>query len=264
VSVIDSHAHVAPHWYEPVEVLRAQMDRAGVSGAVLVQMLGQTDNAYIQSCRRVDPRGFATVVLVDIERPDAAEHVARLAADGASGLRLRPAARSPHGDPLGIWRAAAAAGLAISSPGTSADFAADAFAALLEALPDLPIVIEHLGSSSTPDRDDAERALRRRVFALARYPNVFIKIPGLGEFAERKKPPGDDPFARPIPPYLDEVLAAFGPSRMMWGSDFPGVSSREGYANALTWCRAALSAATTSDRDWIFGGTAARVFATRP
>jgi L-fuconolactonase len=264
VSVIDSHAHVAPHWYEPVEALRGQMDRTGVDGAVLVQMLGQTDNAYIQSCRRREPHRFSTVVLVDVENPDAAGEVARLAADGAAGLRLRPTARSPRGDALGIWRAALAAGLAISSPGSSTDFASPSFAELVAALPDLPIVLEHLGSTSTPDRDDEQRALRRTTFALARYPNVFIKVPGLGEFAERAKPPGDFPFARPLPPYLDEVFTAFGPARMMWGSDFPVVSSREGYANALTLCRDALAACSATERAAIFGGTAARVFSTRP
>ena len=41
------------------------------------------------------------------------------------------------------------------------------------------------------------------------------------------------PFVEPIPPLLDEVYAAFGAARMLWGSDYPNTSHREGYANGL-------------------------------
>lgn len=46
----------------------------------------------------------------------------------------------------------------------------------------------------------------------------------------------------------------------MWGSDFPVVASREGYANALLGSEQAFAAA---DRDRIFGATARLVFGSR-
>jgi L-fuconolactonase len=66
-----------------------------------------------------------------------------------------------------IWRAAADVGLAVSCAGSAAEFGAPEFAELIEALHDQ----------------------RQAVFGLARYPNVFIKVPGLGELANRAMPP---------------------------------------------------------------------------
>ena len=48
--IADSHCHVSPHWYEPVESLLFQMDRNGVEHAVLIQMQSQFDNSYQQEC----------------------------------------------------------------------------------------------------------------------------------------------------------------------------------------------------------------------
>jgi L-fuconolactonase len=259
--IIDTHCHASPVWYEPVESLLAQMERNGVDAAVLIQMQGQFNNDYQFECVRRYPGKLASVVLVDVNQSGAPATLEQLAAQGAAGVRLGPAWRSPGPDPLAIWRAAARLGLPISCGGASADFASDDFAALIEALPELTIVLEHLGSVSKADQNEQETARRRKVFNLARYPNVYIKITGLGEFCRRALPVKEPfPFAEPIPAYLDEVLASFGPQRMMWGSDFPPVSSREGYRNALRLTMERFAGCTQADRDRIFGGTAAEVF----
>src|SRR5216683_6890289 len=104
--IVDSHCHVSDCWYEPVESLLDQMERNGVEKAILIQMQGQANNAYQAACVRQYPGRFASVVVVDTDRPDAPATLARLAAEGASGVRLRAAARSPGDDPLAIWRTA--------------------------------------------------------------------------------------------------------------------------------------------------------------
>jgi L-fuconolactonase len=259
--IIDSHCHVATGWYEPVETLLFQMDRHGVDRAVLIQMLGQTDNAYQQDCARRYPDRFTSVVLVDAAAPDACATLRELAASGACGVRMRPTTRSPGDDPLAIWRTAAACALAVSCVGASLSFADPAFEAVIAALPDLNIVLEHLGGSSRPDADEAERAARQRVFEYARYPNVFLKLPGLGELAPRAPGPlAGVPFSPPRPAVLDQALAAFGPARLMWGSDFPPVAAREGYGNALNWVRGAVEHLTAAAQAMIFGGVALNVF----
>jgi L-fuconolactonase len=172
--VVDSHCHVSPSWYEPVDSLLFQMERHGVAHAVLIQMQGQFDNAYLFDCVRRFPGRFAPVVQVDAARPDAVDALARLAGAGASGVRLGATTRSPGIDPLAIWRAAADLDLAVSCAGTAADFASASFAEVAATLPELPIVLEHLGSVNQPDRDETERAARLNAFALARFPNVFI------------------------------------------------------------------------------------------
>jgi L-fuconolactonase len=223
--------------------------------------MGQFDNEYQFECVRRYPGRFANVVMVDTERPDPTQQLERLAQRGASGVRLRPTTRSPGDDPLAIWRAADRLGLVVSCGGDSSGFASDEFASTIQALPGLRVVIEHLGSVSRRDLDAAQQARRRAVFGLARFPNTFIKVTGLGEFSERAMPvPGGFPFVQPIPALLEEAYAAFGPSRMMWGSDFPPVAAREGYYAALNLTRDQFAARSQSDRELIFGETARSVF----
>jgi L-fuconolactonase len=235
MDVVDSHCHVSPVWYEPVESLLFQMDRHGVAHAILNQMFGQADNTYQADVVRRYPGRFASVVLVDPDQPDATAALERLVAEGASGLRLRPTARSRGRDPLQIWRDAERLGITVTVGGVGGPegrgelFATDEFRDVVRSLPKLRIVIEHLGSLTNQNDE-----VQRRVFALAKYPNVYIKFHGLGEFCKRAMPVlGSFPFAEPIPPLLDLAYEAFGPSRMMWGSDHPPVSRLEGYGNAL-------------------------------
>ena len=234
--IVDSHCHASPVWYEPVETLLFQMERYGVSHAVLVQMQGQTNNEYQFDCVRRYPGRFAPVVVIDTDQADAPETLRRLAEQGASGVRLRAAMRSPGDDPLAIWRAAGRLGLAVSCYGSGMEFATDAFARLVESVPEVTIVIEHLGSHSRPDADDAERAL-----------------PVAEPF----------PFVQPIPPYLQQAYDAFGPRRMMWGSDYPPSGTREGYGNALHLPMEQFADKSEEDRAAIFGGTARAVFPPR-
>jgi L-fuconolactonase len=255
--IVDTHCHASLDWYEPVETLLYQMDANGVDHGVLVQINGQFDNEYQFECVRRYPGRFANVVLVDSDRPDAPEQLDRLAERGASGVRLRPTSRAPGDDPLAVWRTAERLGLSVSCGGSGAEFASDQFRDTIAALPGLRIVIEHLGSISR--RDPPE--LRRTVYGLARFPNVFIKVTGLGEFAERALPvPGGFPFVQPLPPLLEEAFAAFGPARMMWGSDFPPVATREGYRNALRLTLEQFGNKSQADRDLIFGQAAQSLF----
>lgn len=259
--IVDSHCHATHAWYEPVEALLFQMDRYGVDRAVLIQIRGQADNSYQAECVQRYPERFASVVVVDTGKPDAPERLARLVEQGASGVRFDAIARSPGDDPLAIWRAAERLGIAVSCFGSGADFASDAFAALVASVPKLKIVIEHLGSVSHPETNDTERQQRQQALTLARFPNCSIKVPGLGEFCQRALPVTEPfPFVQPIPTLLEQAYAAFGPSRMMWGSDYPPVSGREGYGSALRLTMEQFAAKREEDRHLIFGAVAQSVF----
>ena len=264
MTVVDSHCHASLVWFQPVETLLHEMDRNQVDQAVLIQMMGQTDNTYQQECVRRYPDRLASVVLVDHTRVDAADDLARWVDAGASGVRLPPEARSPGDDPFAIWRGASHLGLVVSCLGYASNFASEEFMRLVEAVPETRIVIEHLGVTGAIDQSPESAAARRCIFDLARFPNTAIKVPGLGEFARRAMPVrGSFPFEEPVPPYLDEAFEAFGARRMMWGSDFPPVAAREGYANALRLCQAYFTRRSAEDRARIFGGTASEYFPMR-
>lgn len=263
--IVDSQCHVSPLWYEPVEILLRQMDSNGVAQAVQVQLLGQFDNTYQQDNVRRYPGRLASVVAVDAAKADAVPLLSRLANEGASGARFRPTARCASGDPLAIWRAAEALGLAVSCVGNTATFSAPEFVEVVAAVPRLPIVLEHLGGTSTPDANATEIAARRRVFELARFANVYLKVPGLGELTPRGPMlPAEGCPLEPQPAILQDALRSFGAERLMWGSDFPPVAAREGYANALQWVRHAFAGESAQTMAMIFGDNARRIFRLPP
>ncbi|MBI2958497.1 MAG: amidohydrolase [Chloroflexi bacterium] len=253
--VVDTHVHASPYWFEPIEVLLFQMNAQRVDKATLVQFFGQTDNRYIFECARRFPGRFSPVVAVDTEGADVPRALKQLASEGAEGVRLRPTTRSPGEDPLAIWRVCAELGLAVSCGGSEEEFASDDFRKLVEALPDLPVIVEHLGH---PQHDKPPYPVYQKVLALARYPNTYIKLGGLGEICERPFPFAD-PFysVHGVPPFIKMAYEAFGASRMMWGSNYPPCSRLEGYANTLRLVEEYLTGfCSQDDKQWIFGKTA--------
>jgi L-fuconolactonase len=248
--IVDTHCHVSTAWYEPVEQLIQQMDRNSVEKAVLVQMGGQHDNSYQAECVAKYPDRLVSVVLVDVSGEAAPDELAALVEEGARGVRLPAGARAPD-----IWARAAELRVPVTSLGSPDAFSAPSFRENLETMGDVPVIIEHLGGMKA----DCDRAVREAVFALAAHPNAHMKIHGLGEFCRRNMPVTSPfPFDRDDVPLLHEAHGAFGPDRLMWGSDYPPVSGREGYANALRLTMDQFP--SEDDRRSIFGGTAARVY----
>lgn len=248
--IVDTHCHAGIHKYEPVEVLLFHMAQQGVAQAVFIQYMGNTDNRYLLDCMAAYPGKFAAAMLV--EPADDGSRIRSWAEQGIGGIRLPANFRGTGRNPLAHWHTAAALGLVVSTPCTPATLLSAEFLEVVERFPDLQIVIEHLGGVSyaaPPPYTEFQQVL-----TLARYPNLTIKLPGFGEFCE---PP--HPFAH-IPPFVDMTLAAFGPQRIMWGSDWPPVSSREGYGNALHVGLTYLDHLTPDEKAWIFGRTAQKIW----
>jgi L-fuconolactonase len=256
--VVDSHCHALPHWFEPVEVLLHQMDANGVEKATLVQVGGQFDNRYVIGCVRRFPKRFCALVIVDTDRRDAPEMLEHWVGEGAVGVRLRPTARSPGPEPLAVWRRAAELGIPVSAFGTTDEFTSPEFEEVFAELPNLPIIVEHLGRIR---RDEAPPYNRfRKVLALARHRNAYIKVHGLGEFCRRPNPFPQPMRFQNVPPFMKMAYEAFGARRMMWGSDFPPVAGREGYRNALRWPMDHIPCRNEEDKEWVFGKTALSLF----
>ena len=73
------------------------------------------------------------------------------------------------------------------------------------------------------------------------------------------------PFRQPIPfgeipPLIEMAIEAFGPRRLMWGSDFPPVAAREGYGNSLRFPMEHVKFKSEVDKEWVFGKTAATLW----
>jgi L-fuconolactonase len=257
MAIVDTHVHVALHTYEPVEILLTQMQYNNVEKTVLVQSTTTTDNTYVIECMRRFPGRFSVVCRVEEESPKAVEQLEHWHREGADSLRLRNFHRSPGEDPLAIWRKAQELGMPVSVGGPAEVFASQDFSRLLESLPDLKMILEHLGGMGINAIGESNRppdSQFRQVLRLAGYPNTYIKIHGMGEICS-------PPFPyKEIPPYVKMAYDAFGPQRMMWGSDYPRVVLREGYRNALRFTMEQMAFCSHEDLEWIFGKTALSVW----
>jgi len=94
---------------------------------------------------------------------------------------------------------------------------------VLERHPELRLIVSHLGLPPAVEQVPTETTVRqalRSVLALAKFPGVRIKLSG---FYALTKPGYDYPH-RAAWPYVEALLADFGSSRLLWGSDFsPGL-----------------------------------------
>jgi L-fuconolactonase len=148
--------------------------------------------------------------------------------------------------------------LVVSVLGNVEQFASDEFHRLVSQVPNLSVIIEHL-AGMRPGAE-APYEVYKRALALASYPNTYMKVGGLGEICVRPSILGNSLAFDDAPSLIEMALEAFGPERMMWGSDYPPVSSREGYGNALRGVMEHPAMSGPGDREWVMGKTAAKVF----
>lgn len=120
-------------------------------------------------------------------------------------------------------------------------------------LPSLTFVLDHLGKP--PIASAALEPWASGVRALAALPNTVCKLSGMVTEADPASWSVDD-----LRPYADVVLEAFGPRRLMFGSDWPVCTPLASYGEVLSLARELTTDLDERDRDRIFETTAARVY----
>ena len=123
--------------------------------------------------------------------------------------------------------------------------------AFARALPSQPFVLDHAGK---PDvRSGEYTAWRRSLDDLAALPHVSCKLSGLVTEADwRAWTPGA------LRPYLDAALEAFGPSRVMLGSDWPVCLVAGSYRDVIALVTDAIAEYSADERRQITSETARR------
>ena len=127
-----------------------------------------------------------------------------------------------------------------------------ALRALLDRHPSLRLVIDHAAKPEIAAGRVEPWATDMR--ALARNTGALVKLSGLVTEAE------PDWSVEHLRPYVDLLLAEFGPERMMFGSDWPVVTMRASYEAWMATTEALLGRLDAAARAAIFGGTAARFY----
>lgn len=280
--VVDTHMHVwssdAPrfpfvHPYDPefkgppcegtVEMLLDDMDRNGVTHAILVQVIFHGwDNRYIAECVMAHPGRLRAHGLIDPKDPGVAEKLEYwVKGQGLSGMRFSPIYYKGNDDWLNarssdaLWRKAEELGAVFNFFIATSQL--PKLADMLERFPGVRVVIDHLAQADLKAEDPMPEL--QKLLALARHPNVWVKVSELTSVSKSGKYPFADAY-----PWVKRVYDAFGPDRLLWGTGYPGAArafyQRPTLAEELALLREGIPFFTQADRHKILGGNAARLW----
>lgn len=272
--MVDSHLHVWDlsvgeyAWLGPrdgelyasfsPEGAHGELESAGVGAAVLVQAEDSArDTAYLLDV--ADRFGFVAGVVGWVRLDDPATAEAQLNEYGGHRA-FRGVRHLVHDDPrddfLDLPEVRRSLGL-LAGRGLPLDIP-DAWprhlsrvAGLADELPDLGVVIDHLGKPPRGSDDlDRWRAALREV---ARRPNTVAKLSGLQSAGQ--------PFSREaLQPVWEVALDLFGPRRLMYGGDWPMTVPYGGYAPTWRVLSELVGQLSEDERRRVLGDTARRVY----
>ena len=124
---------------------------------------------------------------------------------------------------------------------------------LVEEFPEQPFILDHIAKPFI--RDGELSPWREHLRALAAFPNVTCKLSGLVTEAR-----WDGWRPEDIHPYLDVVVEAFGPSRLMIGSDWPVCLLAGDYGRVMDVVVNYVERLSEDERHGILGENAAQVY----
>ena len=265
--LIDSHVHVwkhddafpfaagakVPAEDASVEMLLALMKANGVARTVLIQVIHyKWDNRYLADVLRRYPETFQGVCRVNPEDAGSPDELSRLAEQGFHGVRLSPAGGVEGNWIRGalmwpLWRRCAElkVPMTVLAPVTRMPD----LVPLIEANPELTVVIDHMADSPLEEPRQLEKLL-----ALARYPRVFVKISHMWS------------LSRQAYPYVDALVQVkrlydgFGAKRLMWGTDWPISLKELSYAKAVALYRDGLDWMPQADKEQVLNRTVQEVW----
>lgn len=266
--IIDTHIHLydpmrpqGVPWPDPNNALlyrttlpvhaKAQAVGEGVTGAVIVEATDwQDDNQWILDLAADEPFIVGLVGRMDPNNPDFAAHLKRFAPHPLfQGIRWRD---RPHYDAIDTgsfmkdMEAVASHDLVLDSGLPAAH--AEGFFALLERLPELRVIIEHI-AGGTVNGQAPDPAWTERMQRAGSYPNVWMKVSALMENSTVQPAPADVRFYAPL---LDTLWDAFGEDRLVYGSNWP-VSERAGtYTRGIQLVKAYFAGKGAEAREKFF------------
>ncbi|MFI5803263.1 amidohydrolase family protein [Streptomyces sp. NPDC051561] len=241
--------------------LEAEAATAGVSASVLVQTVPVAEETPEFLALAEAHELIAGVVgWTDLTHENVADRLAALRAlpGGAhlAGIRHQVQGES---DPQWLLRPEVRRGLAaVADAGLVYDLVITpnqlpAAVRAAAALPQLTFVLDHLGKP--PIVTGALEPWATAVRELAAWPNTVCKLSGMVVEAHWQRWTVDD-----LRPYAQTVLDAFGPGRLMYGSDWPVCELASSYEEVLVVARGLMSALSPDEQTQVFGGVADRVY----
>ena len=230
---------------DPLGDYLRRMDDVGIDRAVLVQPEPYgDDHRLVLDCLEREPARIKATCLFLPKDPDACNKMAELVANEPRIIALRfHAHRGKEGfyfdsfddaNVRAMWERGGELGLAIElhiGPNYGPQVAR-----AVRDYPDFPVLIDHMAEPQFGTAEEYDDVL-----ALARFPNVMMKMSGLTHFSKEGEPHLD------TKPLVARVAEAFGPDRLAWSSGSPGI------------VEAMLAYWSEADRAKVRGGNLARL-----
>lgn len=278
MTIVDAHHHVwdlsvrDQDWITGPELrplrrnfgvgdLAPEARAAGVGRTVLVQTITVSEETPEFLALAAEHELIAGVVgWTDLTRPDIADELVRLR-ELPGGPYLKGIRHQVQGeaDPEWLLRADVRHGLAaVAEAGLVYDLVVlphqlPACVKAAAGLPELTFVLDHSGKP--PIASGNLEPWTCDVRALAALPNTVCKLSGLVTEADLANWTVTD-----LRPYADAVLEAFGPGRLMFGSDWPVCTLAATYGEVLAATAELTAELSAAERAQVFEGTAARVY----
>jgi L-fucono-1,5-lactonase len=124
---------------------------------------------------------------------------------------------------------------------------------LVSLLPQQKFVIDHMAKPEIKANNSASWSAQ--IASIARNPNVYCKLSGLVTEADWRRWAAAD-----FKLYLDVVFEAFGPERLMFGSDWPVCLLAAGYRQVKQLIEDYVDRYAAKDKEKIFGANAIRFY----
>jgi predicted TIM-barrel fold metal-dependent hydrolase len=130
---------------------------------------------------------------------------------------------------------------------------------LVRACPQTTFILDHCGVPAIADNNAPTGAdflaWKKSILAIAAEPHVNGKISGITTYS-----PTPLRNAQGLQPYIDTMLEAFRPDRLVWGGDWPVVNLGDGLEAWSTITLELLSRLTESERTQILTDNAKRIY----
>jgi predicted TIM-barrel fold metal-dependent hydrolase len=264
--IVDAHVHMwkastperpwvpgaKPQLPEPFtsERLVPMMNEAGVERVVIVPPSLEGDRLdYAQEAVKRFPGRFAIMGCIALNDPATARRFPAWKEQlGVLGIRsnitVAQAAWLSDGTADWFWPAVEKAGIPVMFLTTGQTHR---FARIAERHPGLVLIIDHMGVSSQTVRNNAVTAAIDQSVALAKYPNVSVKLSAAPLFSSEPYP------FRDVTPHIRRLFDAYGPRRCYWGTDMTNSFARATYRQRITHFTEELDFLSEDDKDWIMG-----------
>lgn len=245
--------------YAPADLAGA-LAATGVRRTVLVQAaptVAETD--YLLGIADATPHVARVVGWIDFEDPAQIETLERFAAH-PKFAGVRPMIQDIPDDDWMLrddvqWAYRAITDLDLTFDCLGFPRHLENFHTLLTRYPDMHAVIDHCMKPQLRDHSDKNfRFWADGMTRLAQDTGAFCKLSGIVTEADT------DWSEAVLKPYTDHALQAFGPDRVMWGSDWPVARQRCEYEDWHALARNLTADLSPSAQNNVFGGTAARFY----